>query len=218
MYRMTLRTFLTALLLAGVLLQNASAQDGPSARKAFALSLLVPGAGHHYAAGGDWNGRATAFALAEAGLWTGLVLTIVRRNDLVTSYESLASARAGAMIEGKERSFFLNIATYRSSDDYRDAMLRSRAWDQVEYVDERVNQWRWTSEDDFLRYREIRDDAESLGRRRTILIAAMGANRLISGISAARIVGRQRQGTDVSMSLDVHPASDLPLVALSVTW
>lgn len=215
---MTLRILLTTLLLAGVLLQNASAQPEPSARKALALSLLMPGAGHHYATGGDWDGRATAFALAETGLWTGLVLTIVRRNDLVTSYESLASTRAGALVEGKERSFFLNLATYRSSDDYREAMLRARAWDQVAYVDERANQWNWTSDVDFLRYREIRDDAESLGRRRAMLIAAMGANRLISGISAARMAGRQRHGADVSMSLDVHPASDLPLVALSVTW
>lgn len=209
---------LTVPLLLEVRPVQAQDQPTPSARAAFGLSVLVPGSGHYYASGGSWNGRATAFALAEAGLWTGLVATVVRRNDLITTYESLASTRAGAQLDGKSRSFFLNLANYRSSEAYRDAMLRARAWDQVAFVSDRVNQWEWRSEEDYQRFRSIRDDAETLGRRRSLIIAVMGANRLISGISAARMAGRIGRQSSLEMSLDTHPSADLPLVGLSVRW
>lgn len=183
------------------------AQPARSARKALGLSLLVPGLGHRYAHGGDWDGAASAFAVADAALWLGLVGTQVHRGDLIQSYETLAAARAGADVAGKDRRFFLNLASYRTSDDYREAQLRNRAWDQVDYVADRSYQWAWQSEEDFQQFRALREDAESLRRRRPFLVAGLVANRLLAGITAVRAAGRAagRAGAAPSVSVSVAP-------------
>lgn len=165
---------------------------------------MLPGWGHQYAQGGSWRGRATFFALADAALWTGLVATLWQRSHAINGYESLAVTRADAQIDGKDRQFFLNIGAYRSSDEFQEAVLRNRAWDQVNYVSDPAFQWAWQSDEDFFRYRGLREDAESLGRRRTFLIAGLVANRVISGISAAISASRQRPN---AVALSVSPTS-----------
>lgn len=179
----------------------APSADGPSARKALALSLVLPGLGHRYVHGGDWNGTATLFALTDAALWSGLLGAQWNRDRLTGSYETLAATRADAVIDGKSRTFFLNLATYRTSDEYREVALRNRAWDQVDYVDDPAYQWAWASESDFLKYRQLRDDAESLGRRRSALVAVLVANRLIAGFSAVRSARRAQDAPDLTLSL-----------------
>lgn len=198
------------------------AQDGEernvASGKAFALSLLLPGLGHRYVHGGDWGGWATAFALTDAALWTGLVGSEWRRNHLQTNYETLAATGAGADIDGKERDFFLNVASYRSSEEFLQAQLRNRNWTNLDAITDPGNQWKWDSEDDYLRFREMREDAESLQRRRSFIITTLVANRLIAGVAALR--GARRVGaTAPSFSLSVPPrGSDVPMMHLRIRW
>lgn len=195
--------------------QTALAQPSPrSAKKAFALSLLVPGLGHRYVQHGHWKGRATAYALAETSLWLGLLNTDRRYDQQVESYETLAAGRAAAQVEGKNRTFFLNLATYRSSDEYLELNLRNRAWDQIDYVRDVAFQWEWQSEADFQRFRELRNEAESLRQRRLTLTALLFANRLLSGISAIRAANRSDAPT---LSLTLPPeGAHTPLVQVKV--
>lgn len=185
-----------------------------SSGKAFALSLLAPGLGHRHARGGDWGRLGTAFALTDAGLWAGLLGANWRRSHLVKSYRTMATRYAGVDPAGKDRTFYLYAATYRSSQDFTDAQYRNLALDQIAYAADPSFQWRWDTEEHFLRFRELREDAESLRRRRSILIASLAANRLIAGISALRAAGRNNR-SGLRISLGAPPAgTDAPFVRM----
>ena len=77
--------------------------------KAAAMSLLVPGLGHRYVRNGSWRGAASFFVLAEASFWLGLLGADWQQGQAVESYRTLATSRAGALLDGKDRRFFLNI-------------------------------------------------------------------------------------------------------------
>lgn len=189
-------------------------------QKAFGMSLVLPGWGHRYAQDGSWRGRATFFALADAALWLSVLNTNRRYNHLVQSFETLAQTRAGADITGKDRTFYLNLATYRSSDEFLTLQLRNRGWDQLDYVSDASFQWAWESEEDFATFRDLRDDSESFRRRRPVLIALLVANRLVSGISAIRAVTRAN-ALEPDVSLSMAPASaytNNPMVNLRWAW
>jgi len=182
--------------------------------KAFGLSLILPGLGQRYVNGGQWRGWATTFALADAGLWVALFGSEWHSDQLIESYTTLAATSASADVHGKDRSYFLNLATYRSSQEFLDVVLRNRAWDQIGYVDSPSFQWDWSNEQDFFRYRELRDDAETLRRRRSVIIASLVANRLISGIMAAWKATRiNTQNMTISLG-PPPPYSSLPRLRL----
>ncbi len=197
--RLTLAIILVALFATSpVSAQEARKRISP--QKAFAASLLLPGLGHRYAQEGSWRGRATVFAAADIGLWVGLFGANWQQVQRVQSYETLAVARANALIEGKDRAFYLNLATYPSSDAYLEAQLRNRAWNRLDYVSTRDFQWEWASDADFQDFRALRNDAETLGRRRSIYAALLVANRLIAGISAVVQAGKTN-APDLSIAL-----------------
>ena len=193
----------------------ATAQTAPpKPQKAFAMSLVMPGWGHQYAQGGSWRGMATVYAGVDVALWAGLVNAIWQRNHLTQSFETLASTRAGADIAGKDRTFYLNLATYRSSDDYLEAQLRSRAWDRVDYVSDPSFQWSWASEEDYRAFRDLREDSETFRRRRSLFIAALVANRLLSGLSS--IGAANKASASFSMSMSAY--GDRPMVNVGVRF
>ena len=179
--------------------QPVVAQKLPSPQKAFLRSLVLPGWGHSYAQG-SWRGMATVYTGADIGLWLGLINANWRRDNLIQDYETLAVTRAGADIEGKDRTFYLNLATYQSSDEYLSAQLRNRAWDRVDYVSDPAFHWAWSTEQDFFDFRDMRDDAETLGRRRSVFIALLVANRLLAGISSIGVTNKARMPVEMSFS------------------
>lgn len=158
----------------------------PSPGKAFAMSLVLPGWGHRYANGGRWGGGGTFFALADVLLWTGLAGTVWHRDQVIGSFETLAATGAGADVQGSDRLFTLRLASYHSLDEFIEVSLRNRTWENLAWADDPSHWWSWTEETDYIRFRGLREDSESLGRRRTALIATLVANRLISGFLAAR--------------------------------
>lgn len=187
-----------------------------SAPKAFALSVLFPGWGHKYAQG-SWRGRATVFAGAEVGLWLGLISSKWQRNQSIESYQTLATTRAHASIEGKDRAFYLNLASYHSSDEYLEFQLRNRAWQRIDYVDDPANYWNWESEEDFQKFRDLREDAESLGRRRSIFIALLVANRLVAGLSSIQATNKANADFNLSFA-PPPPQSQLPIINLTARF
>jgi hypothetical protein len=190
----------------------------PSAPKAFALSMILPGLGHRYVEGGKWSGWASTFAVADAGLWMSLLGSNWKRGQLIESYTTLAALNANADIEGKDRSFFLNLASYRSSQNFLDTALRNRAWNQVDYVTDPSYQWIWNSEDNFVKYRDLREDAESLRRRRVVIVASLVANRIISGVMAAWKATRIKTA-GMSLQLTTPPRnSSLPVAKLKLRF
>ena len=187
-----------------------------SGGKAFALSLLLPGLGHRYVHGGNWDGWASVFSLTDAALWAGLAGAEWSHESVVESYQTLASTRAGADVEGKGRDFYLSLASYMSAEEYLQAQLRNRNWSQIGFAEDPSNFWAWESESDFERFRSLRGDAESLKRRRTFIIASLVANRLISGFTALRSA---RRHTSASFALGVPPAgARTPLLRVTLMY
>lgn len=182
--------------------------------------MLLPGLGHRYVHDGSWRGAASLFAIADASFWLGLVGADWRHGQMVENYKTLAASRAGAHIDGKDRRFFLNLAAFRSSDDFLETQLRNRAWDQVNYVSDPAFQWAWASEEDLRHYRQLRDDADAWSRRRTVFLSVLVANRLLAGLTALRAARHANAAApDVSLSFSPPPVGDdLPLLHLSVRW
>ena len=201
MKRITL-LFAAVILLVLPKVADARQADPGTPRGAFVRSLLLPGLGHRYT-NGRWGAGGTTFALADAALWSGLFGITWRRSNLEDTYRALAVSRAGADMDGKNRTFVLRLASYRSSDEFVEVALRNRAWEDIGYVDDPSYQWEWATGEDFLRFRDLRNDAESLGRRRTLIVASLVANRILSGILSTRAV---RRAADLSVS--VRPSID----------
>lgn len=185
-----------------------------SAKKALAFSMMLPGLGHKYVNDGKWSGWAVTYAAADVSLWISLFGSEWHRNSLVDSYTTLASGSAGAIVEGKNRSFFLNLAAFESSEIFLETMLRNRQWDQIDYVSDPSFQWEWESEEAFNEFRELRNDAESLRRRKSIIIASLVVNRLLSGAISARKASRARR-VNVTASM-LPPIESNPVLSLRV--
>ncbi len=189
-----------------------------SPTKALGLSLILPGLGQRYVSGGNWGGWGTTFALTDVSLWIALFGSEWHQDQLIESYTSLAAAGASADVDGKDRSFFLNLATYKSSDEFLETVLRNRAWDQIDYVESSSFQWNWGTDADFFRFRDLREDAESLRRRRDIIIASLVANRIISGIMAAWNAARIKSDS-VTIQLGTPPNfATLPMAKLKIRF
>ena len=190
--------------------------------KAVALSFLVPGLGHRYAHDGSWRGSASFFALADVSFWLGLFGADWRHGQAVQSYRTLATTRANAQLDGKDRRFFLNLGLFRSSDEFLEVQLRNRAWDEVNYVSDPAFQWHWASEADLQDYRQLRDDADGWSRSRTLFISTLVANRLLAAITAlraARNANARAATPDVSLSLAPPPPdANAPVLHLSMRW
>ena len=165
-------------------------ESGPelSGKKAFALSLLLPGLGQRYANGGNWNASGTLFALIDAGSWTTLAGANWRERHYTESFENLAMAHAGAQVSGQSRALLLNVGQYNSSAEYVEFLLRARAWDRLEAAEAPDQQWEWDDEANRLKYRELRADADKMQRRTTWMAAILVGNRFISALSALRAV------------------------------
>lgn len=190
-----------------------------SPAKAFGLSLVVPGMGHRYVNDGRWGGAGSVFVTADITLWVGLAATILQEDHFVDGYSNLVALRAGNTLDGKNRAFELALGSYESSDEYLDALLRSRQWDRIESAQDPANRWSWESSVDRDRYVELRNDADEAGRRKTALIGALVVNRLISGITAALGArNKQSSGPSVSGGLGYHRLSNLPVASAQIRF
>ncbi len=163
-----------------------------SPAKAFAMSAVLPGLGHRYV-NGSWSGAATWYTIADVSSIAGYALSDWQHGRHVENYRGLATSRAGADLTGKDRTFLLNLAAYSSSDEFIEVVLRNRAWNQLDYIEDATFEWQWASEEDRLDYRSERNSAETASRRRSLLAAVMVGNRLLSGFTSA-LAARRTSG------------------------
>ena len=222
--RYILATLIGLALLGGPTSENAFGQDEilvkpKSGVKAFGLSMLLPGLGQRYVNGGRWGGG-TIFVAADLTLWLGLATTVAQENHFVDGYTTLVARRAGNSLEGKNRSFELALGSYDSSDEYLDALLRSRQWDRIEGAQDPDNQWDWETTEDRARYVELRGDADSADNRTKALIGALIINRLISGITAALSSRKTRSypTSSYSAGLGYNRFSAVPVARLTLRF
>lgn len=181
---------------------RAAAQHPPRPTKAALLSFLVPGLGQHYVNDNRWQGSASLFLISESVYFAGVITSEWHRGQTVESYRTWAASRAGAQVEDKDRLFFVTIGQHYSSEEFRNEQLRSRRWDQLNYVASPEFHWSWQSAADLQVYRDLRKEADLWSQRRSLFVAVMVGNRVLSAVQALRAARRKQASR---LKLDVLP-------------
>ena len=184
---------------------RAFAQSSPGPAKAALLSFVVPGLGQRYVNDARWRGSASFYLVTETLYLAGMITSEWHRGQSVQSYRTWAASRAGAQLEGKDRLFFVTIGQHVSSEAFRDEQLRGRRWDQLNYVSSPDFHWAWRSRADLQAYRDLRTDADQWSQRRSLFIAVMVGNRVLSAVQALRAARRKQTAR---LALDFAPGYD----------
>jgi hypothetical protein len=144
-------------------------------------SVILPGWGHSYVEGNWYNSR--KFLAADAAfLAASLGYRQSSGNALQSMYTSTRQ-KAGVDIKGRPKSFQLAVAQFNSLAEYNTYQEQTRNWDRfLENTFE--NQWNWNTEQDRIRYNELRSRQESHSRQAGIFIGLMAVNRVVSGVSS----------------------------------
>jgi hypothetical protein len=94
-----------------------------------------------------------------------------------------ARQMAGVDIKGRDKAFQLAVAQYNSLEEYNRTMEQTRNWDRFYEVNSE-NNWEWSSEDDRVRYNNLRGKSDNSRRQAGIFVGLMAVNRVVSGVSS----------------------------------
>lgn len=193
-------------------------------------SLTVPGWGQ------ATEGRrvsAAVFGLAEVGVWASFTAFRIQERLRRDSYERTARLLAGIDLGGRDEEFRRIVGAYLSSDQYnlyvvhRDAaniyLSKPGHPDYAgyrQYISDHElrgsDTWDWDSDDNLLRYRSQRKDAQHAGIRANTALAVAVINRLVSAVHAARAHGLSRASGGHSFHLEVAPSDPDDATAFQV--
>lgn len=183
----------------------------------FLKSLLLPGWGQLSTGA---NTRARSFIVAEGLFWSTFasfqIYSHLKRNDL----ENFAVQSAGVKGTGKEKTFYTDVSNFIDIYEHNEEMRRFRRYDDVYPIDEE-NFWQWNSVKDQNKFDELRLSAEKANRNSTLILGAIIANHVISGIDAifvargklTKIGSHVKVGPSLGTSGDVHLS-----LSFSTTW
>jgi hypothetical protein len=192
----------------------------PSLRNALLLSALLPGAGEYYA--GHRN-RALLFGTFEAGIWISYATFKVQeglRQDRSIEY---AVAVAGAL-PGGDDDYYGAMAQFLRSDGpgQWNEFVRRRTRDTgevvgVEYTGDAG--WAWPSEEQFIRYRDLRKGQLAAEDHATNMLAVAIVNRIASMVDVYQAMRSDAHkaeagGFDFGLRLGRSPWEPLACVAL----
>jgi hypothetical protein len=205
-----MKWLLTCLILLVTVASGASAQDLsrseadlPEPKVAFLKSMVLPGWGHYYVNESDWT-RGKYHLAGEAGLILSYLGLSIHSNNLQQNWSSYGEHKAGVQIEGRSRNFQLAVGDFNSLEDYNDYQLRSRNWDQL-FENTPENRWNWSSVQERSTYNDLRSRFEKIDQQLPALLAMMGLNRIISGISAYNRAKEQEKSDTFTSSVYFSP-------------
>ena len=182
MHRMVVCFLVIGLLIAGIGEGSAGAQE-KSGKKAFFLSLLIPGAGQVYVGEKGW---AKAFLLSEGMLWLGYAGFREYESWGENDYRVFASVHAGVDPKGKDAAFFDDVGFYDSVY----ARNRVTRWEEGSriplYAEQPRAAWEWDSEASRRKFRSLRSSSIRADRRALYVVGAIMLNHVMSAIHAAR--------------------------------
>jgi len=165
-----------------------------SRRKAFLLSLLVPGLGQEYR-GSSFRSR--IFLGLEGAIWTSFVVFKFQEYSRTNDFEEWAEAFADVPGGGRDEEFYRILTIYDDVDDYNTSvrieartLYQNDRSAQLQHEAENLygsdKYFRWKNNERRLEYRLIRNDARDSGQRADFALVAAVLNRAISAVEAAR--------------------------------
>ncbi|MBW7887995.1 MAG: hypothetical protein H3C35_06495 [Bacteroidetes bacterium] len=155
-----------------------------SASTAVIYSLLLPGMGELYADGFD-DGKYSL--ISEGVLWFTYYGFQQYGNWIQTDARNFASVHAGAILSGKNEAYFVNIGNFQDTYEYNEKKLQDRDITKV-YQTNNDYFWKWDSEVNRQRYREMRVSSDIVFNNGKFVIGAIIVNHIISAVNAARLV------------------------------
>ena len=173
-------------------LQDLQDTGSKSTTVAVLLSLVLPGAGEWYA--GDFD-SGKYFLIADGALWLTYGSFQFRGDWLREDAHTFAVQHAGATFDGNDDKYEVNVGNYMTVDDYNQARLRERRYDEL-YTGSN-SAWRWDNDVNRLRFRSQRIEGGQMYENAKFVVGALVVNRLISAFSAGRAAARSAmQGSD----------------------
>jgi len=169
-----------------------------SLKKAFFMSLLLPGSGEYYAGA---KTQAKAFLGAEAMIWSFAAFSKFQGEMWKRDYRNFAAQQAGANPEQTEDIYYQNIYEYPSSYWYnQDIWAEARMiypddpQAQETYVSGLLygssDDWAWQTQGDWYQYRGLRVRSQESLHRISYSYGAAILNHLLSAVNAARLTKR----------------------------
>mgnify|MGYP001587893932 FL=1 len=106
-----------------------------------------------------------------------------------------AANHAGAMTDGKDDQFFVNVGNFANTYEYNDKKLRDREKDVV-YETNGSYYWKWDADESRAHFKGIRISSEKVFNNSRFVIGALLINRVISAVNAARIVRQHNKNIE----------------------
>jgi hypothetical protein len=173
-----------------------------SAGRAVLYSMLLPGLGDWYAGN---KGRAKAFFIVDAAIWTSFIVFQVQGHKREDSYKQMAVDLAGVTSTGHSDDFYSEVGQYNNSDVYETIFKQDHRidiWPDVGYeameryyLENRVadfEEWAWANSDQKIEFRHLKTASKNAYRRSNYVIALAVANRVIASIFAYQSVRSSR--------------------------
>jgi|GEM_PF-1180736 len=192
----------------------------PSTKRAFFLSLLLPGLGQRYL---GQDRRATLYMGAELGVWIAVAGFWTQGSLREDRYREYASIVAGADPDVDDDEYYKNVALYSSSDLY-DMVVR---WDARALYDPdraamdryiRENRyaesqsWSWPERASMDEYKRLRRRSKRAYRAAINTLGLAVLNRLVSAIDT--VTGGEGQwtmgGLEPTLAVRTLPGHDSP--------
>jgi len=176
--------------------------DGKKATRGGAMwrSLLVPGWGESYL---GYHGTARRFFWTDMALWAAMIGFEVYSRWKEDQFMSFGATHSGAQMSGKTNRFYADIGDYMDTEEYNDAKLRQRAFDDL-YTDPSYF-WAWDADANRREYDDIRIQSGSAHNKIFFFIGAAALNRLISAIDTGKKATdmlKRQQGWQMGLRLE----------------
>ena len=154
-----------------------------SPKKAFLLSLLLPGAGQLYA---ESKSKAGIFAGAEASIWAGFAAFRLVGGWKKEDYQNYAVDHAGIIPDGKDDDFYERLTYYEDRDQYNQFTRLYNGPEAPIYPETDYWNWIWDSNDSRSKYRDLRNQSKNAFRRSVYMVGLAALNRVVSALDAFR--------------------------------
>jgi hypothetical protein len=194
--------------------------SGPakSTKKAFFLSLLLPGLGQRYL---GQERRSHIYLGAEAGVWIAVASFWLQGSMREDRYREYSDIVAGAAPDVSDDDYYRDLALYGSSDVFAmvirweaRALFPDDLEGQRRYYQQNIypenKSWFWPDKASFDEYKRLRRRSKRAYRKAVNVIGLALLNRLVSAIDT--VTGKEREelvgGLEPRFSLRTLPGDD----------
>lgn len=198
---------------------NFSYIDGTSVKKsiplAVGLSFLFPGMGELYV--GDYR-VGKYLTGSEIALWISYLSMNFYGKWIRDDARTFASIHANVSLTGKDSKYFVNIGNYSDIYQYNERKLQERKETQL-YDPNSDYYWKWNSEENRLKYRQMRIKSDDVLNNTQFILGAILANHIISAVNAGRLAIKynSNQHHVFQINTNVKGTVEHPIVMLTLS-